>query len=316
MRDLETEERGEVEVVRGSGFTRFVEREEACPRHRYLGEGLSLPKEEMPMRRLLTLSLALALSFAGALAAQDDAGRFTAGEKSAEALHEAVLMSTSKLVQEFGPADAVLAFSGKFSDGGWEASLSGEYAGQPVDLAFSATYNDESGEGRFTSTGTYGADGTWEGTGSWRYEQVDDVTLNMFWDSEAIIRWLRKLFRPDKHFTDPKRWARSRLPDGSIHVVDSGTYVTTYFGIPFGRKKQQISDWVYPPGGGGTVVATVSVELPEDGVTLTAYVDMDNGTTGGKLNLSSDIIVDPVPEEIKKDVETRQGSAAKAGVGQ
>lgn len=269
------------------------------------------------MRRLLTLFLALALSFAGALAAQDDAGTFTAGEKSAEALHEAVLMSASKLVQEFGPADAVLAFSGKFSEFGWEASLNGEYAGQPVDLAFSATYDDKTGEGSFTSTGTYGADGTWEGTGSWRYEQVDDVTLNMFWDSEAIIRWLRKLFRPDKHFTDPKKWARSRLPDGSIHVVDSGTYRSTYFGIPFGRKKQQISDWVYPPGsGGGPVVATVSVELPEDGVKLTAYVDMESGATGGKLNLSSDIVVDPVPEEIKKDVEARQDSAARVGAEQ
>lgn len=269
------------------------------------------------MRRSLTLFVVLALSFAGAVAAQDDAGTFTAGEKSAEALHEAVLMSTSKLVQEFGPADAVLAFSGTFSDGGWEATLNGEYAGQPVALGFTAIYNDETGEGSFTSTGTYGADGTWEGTGSWRFEQVDAVTLHLFWDSEAIIRWLRKLFRPDKHFTQPKLWARSRLPDGSIHVVDSGTYVTTYFGIPFGRKKQQISDWVYPPSsGGGPVVATVSVQLPEDGVTLTAYVDMDNGTTGGQLNLSSDIIVDPVPEEIKRDVEARQGSAAKAGAGQ
>lgn len=269
------------------------------------------------MRRSLTLFVVLALSFAGAVAAQDDAGTFTAGEKSAEALHEAVLMSASKLVQEFGPADAVLTLSGAFSDGGWEASLNGEYAGQPVNLAFSATYDDDAGEGSFTSTGTYGADGTWEGTGSWRYEQVDDATLHMFWDSEAIIRWLRKLFRPDKHFTQPKLWARSRLPDGSIHVVDNGTYRSTYFGIPFGRKKQQISDWVYPPGsGGGPVVATVTVDLPEDGIRLSAYVDMDNGTTGGKLNLSSDIVVDPVPEEIKKDVEAQQDAAAKAGAGQ
>lgn len=267
----------------------------------------------MTRRQGLVLYLVLSLSFVGAAWAQDDdAGTFTAGEKSAEALHEAVLMSASKLVQEFGPAEAVLAFSGTFSDGGWSATLNGEYAGEPVDITFSATYDDGTGEGSFTSAGTYGG-GTWEGTGSWRYEAVDAVTLDLYWDSAAIIRWPPRFLKPDKHFTQPKKWARSRLPDGSIHVVDSGTYRSTYFGISFGRAKQQISDWVYP---GDIAVATVTVQLPEDGVALTAYVDMDKGATGGKLNLSKDIVVDPVPEEVKKQAEAQQTDAAKPGAAQ
>src|SRR5947199_189362 len=81
--------------------------------------------------------------------------------------------------------------------------------------------------------------GTWDGSGDWSYAVVDANTLDLTWNSQAIINWLKKLFKPDKHFTQPKRWARSILPDGSTHVVDSGSYQTTYFGIPFGRVKPQ-----------------------------------------------------------------------------
>lgn len=258
------------------------------------------------MTRIAALSLALALLFGGLAVAQDDTTGFTPAEESVEALYEAVLMSSSKLLQEFGPGDAALSFSGSFSAGGWSATLSGDYAGQPVNLAFSGTYDGASRTGSFTSNGTYG-DGVWAGTGSWSYVQVDLMNLDMSWDSEATISWPWKLVKPDKHFPKPKRWARSVLPDGSVHVVDSGTYYSTIFGIPFGKAKQQISDWVYPPGGGGGI-ATVTVSLTDEAIHLTGYADFGTGGVGGKVNLSSVVVKDPVPVEVaaaaaKKAVE-------------
>ena len=259
------------------------------------------------MKRILTLLLALALLAAGSAAAETgkdigvkpvepvDPG-FTPEEMSAEALFEGILMDSSKLLQEFGPADASLSFSGTFSGSSWTATLSGTYAGQPVSITYSATADPATSSGSFTSTGTYG-DGTWEGSGTWSFQQVDAANLDMFWDSEAIIRWLERIFRPDKHFTVPKRWARSRLPDGSIHVVDSGSYRSTFWGIPFGGVKRQISDWIYPPGGGD--IATVSVNLSDEAISLTAYADVKAGTVAGSVNLSSAVVKDPVPKEVQ-----------------
>lgn len=269
------------------------------------------------MKRILTLLLVLGLLAAGSVAAAEvvkdigvdpapvDPG-FTPEEMSAEALFEGVLMDSSKLLQEFGPADASLSFSGTFSGSSWTATLSGTYAGQPVSITYSATADPGTGSGSFTSTGTYG-DGTWEGSGTWSFQQIDAANLDMLWDSEAIIRWLERIFRPDKHFTVPKRWARSRLPDGSIHVVDSGSYRSTFFGIPFGGVKRQISDWIYPPGGGG--IATVSVNLSDEAISLTAYADVTAGTVAGSVSLSSAVVKDPVPVEVQDE------AAAKAGAG-
>jgi hypothetical protein len=248
------------------------------------------------MRRIAAFSFALALLFGGAAAAQDSSA-FTPAEESVEALYEAVLMSSSKLLQEFGPADAALSFSGTFSSSGWSATLTGDYAGQPVALSFSGTFDGSTHAGSFTSSGTYG-DGTWTGSGSWSYVQVDPMNLDMSWDSEATIAWPWKLLKPDKHFTAPKRWARSVLPDGSVHVVDSGTYRSTYFGIPFGKAKKQISDWIYPPGGGGGI-ATVTVSLTDEAIGLTGYADFGSGGVGGKVNLSSAVVKDPVPVEVE-----------------
>lgn len=275
------------------------------------------------MKQTMTLALMLGLSFAGAAAAQDadltpsavapapvPVTGFTPAEESVEAFYEGVLMTGSKLLQEFGPADAVLSFSGTFSAAGWDGTLTGEYAGQPVNLAFSGTYDGATAQGSFTSSGSYG-DGTWEGSGTWSYQREDPMTNNMLWDSEAIIQWLGRLFRPDKHFTTPKRWARSVLPDGSVHVVDNGTYVSTFFGIPFGRPKQQISDWIYPPGSGGGGIATVTVSLQDEAITLTGYADFGTGGVGGKVNLSQDVVVDPVPADVKAAAASAGASSSR-----
>lgn len=271
------------------------------------------------MKRILTLLLVLALSagFAAAETSKDigtepapvDPG-FTAEEMSAEALFEGILMDSSKLLQEFGPADASLSFSGTFSGSSWTATLSGSYAGQPVSITYSATADPATGSGSFTSTGTYG-DGTWEGSGTWSFQQIDAANVDMFWDSEAIIRWLERIFRPDKHFTTPKRWARSRLPDGSIHIVDSGSYRSTYFGIPFGGTKRQISDWIYPPGGAGGGIATVSVDLSDEAISLSGYADLGTGTVGGSVNLSSAVVKDPVPAEVKEQAAAKTATDSK-----
>ena len=271
------------------------------------------------MKQTMALILALALCFAGVAAAQDaelqasavapapvPVTGFTPAEESVEAFYEGVLMSASQLLQEFGPADAALSFSGQFSAAGWDGTLTGEYAGQPVSLAFSGNYDGATAQGSFTSSGTYGS-GTWDGSGTWSYQRADPMTNYMSWDSEAIIQWLGRLFRPDKHFSTPKRWARSVLPDGSVHVVDNGTYYSTYFGIPFGRPKQQISDWVYPPGSGGGGIATVTVSLQDEAVALTGYADFGTGGVGGHVNLSADVVVDEVPEDVKAAGATSSG---------
>jgi hypothetical protein len=263
------------------------------------------------MVRTVPLVLAALLSFGGVAAAAvvpappappDDEG-FTPAEESAEALFEALVMSASKLLQEGGPADAALSFSGSVSEASWEAALSGAYAGEPVSLSFSASYDPAAAAGSFTATGTWG-EASWSGSGSWSYVRIDPATLDMSWDSEALIEWPWRILRPDKHFTRPKRWARSRLPDGSTHVVDDGSYRSTFFGIPFGPVRRQISDWVYPPGGGG--IATVTVSLPDEAIALTGYADFGAGTVGGTVSLSGDVLPEPVPEEV-------EAAAAQAG---
>lgn len=240
---------------------------------------------------LLTTGLTLFV-LAPTAFSQEDAG-FTAVEKSAEGLQEAILMTASKLVQVYG-GDAVgpgtLTFNGIFTDGSWQADFSGDYAGEPVALDFTGTYDDSKNAGAFTVTGTYGS-ATWDGDGSWRYDIVDPQTIDMFWDSAAsIIDELGRLFEPDKHFTTPKKWARSRLPDGRWHVVDSGEYRTTYFGIPVGPIKKEISDWIHSPGGGRGGIAAVTASLPDDGIQLSGSADFDVGTFAGMVNLT------PVPE--------------------
>lgn len=219
---------------------------------------------------------------------------FSPAEMSAETLYEGALMNASMLVEVFGPASGNLSLSGTFSGSTWQATLSGDYAGQPVSITSTGTIDPSTGNGTFTSSGTYGS-GTWDGSGDWSYAVVDANTLDLTWNSQAVINWLSKIFKPDKHFTQPKRWARSVLPDGSIHVVDSGSYVTTYFGIPFGRVKPQISDWIYPPGSGGNGIATVSVQLSEDGINLTSTADVGGGSLSGSLSFDPNIVVDPLP---------------------
>lgn len=236
----------------------------------------------------LTTGLTL-LVLAPTAFAQEDAG-FTALEKSAEGLQEAILMTASKLVQVYG-GDAVgpatLTFNGIFTDGSWQADFSGDYAGEPVALDFTGTYDDSKNAGAFTVTGTYGS-GTWDGDGSWRYDLVDPQTIHMFWDSAAsIIDGIGRLFKPDKHFTTPKRWAMSQLPDGRWHEVDYGT---TYFGFPVGPIKKEISDWVHPPGGRRGGIAAITASLPDDGIQLSGSADFDVGTFTGMVNLT------PVPE--------------------
>jgi hypothetical protein len=248
------------------------------------------------MRKLVTLSLLLALAGArDATPVQKStaAQGFTPAEKSVEAFYEAVVMSSSKLLQEFGPADAALSFSGTFADGGWQGSLTGDYAGQPVNVAFTGTFDGGSNSGSFTTQGTYGT-GTWSGDGTWSYTQPDPSTLLMSWDSQAVINWLSKLFKPDKHFTTPKRWARSVLPDGTVHVVDSGSYRSTRFGIPFGPVRRQISDWIYPPHSGGGGIATVTVSLSDEAIDLSGYADFGSGAAGGKINMSASAVKQPV----------------------
>jgi len=261
-------------------------------------------------RRAVAVLLALALAFATSAFAQDETSDFRAEDKSVEALYEALLMSASQLIQEFGPADAELSFGGTVDGNGWSASLSGTYAGEPFDISLTGKCDAGADSGSFTSTGTYG-ESTWDGTGSWKYTAVDKSTLDMTWDSEASIWDPRRWLKPDKHFVTPKRWARSVLPDGSIHTVDSGSYRSTYFGIPFGRIKPQISDMIERPNPGGPIVVAVAIELPEDGVHLTSTADLTSGKVTGKMSLSSKIIKDPVPEEVKAKAEAQ----IKAGPG-
>lgn len=252
------------------------------------------------MRRLTfgLLSLVLlGLLAAGPLHAQDEDPGFTAAEKSAEGLQEALLMTTSKLVQIEGGQTSKLIFSGTFGESSWQATLSGGHGSGAVALTFEGSFDAASDTGAFTVSGTHG-EMSWNGSGTYRFEPVDASTINMFWDSEALIwdPWWQRWLKPDKHFTTPKRWARSRLPNGDVHVVDSGEYRTTWFGIPIGPKKKEISDWIYP-GGGGIAVAAVNVQLPDDGIGLVASADFTSGTFNGTLNVVPVADEEPIPSD-------------------
>jgi len=161
--------------------------------------------------------------------------------------------------------------------------MSGGYAGQPVSLSFSGAFDPGADRGSFTVSGSIGTSSL-SGSGSWSYTTIDPQTIDMIWDSAAnMVTSIGQIFRPDKHFIVPKRWARSA--DGpNWHIADSGTYRSTIAGIPFGPNLREISDEIIPmnsPRNG-----TVTVSLPDDGINLSGYVSLDSGNAGGQINVA------------------------------
>jgi len=231
----------------------------------------------MKHKPLLILAVAI-LSWGNTVSAVP----FSPSEKNVEALNESLLMTTSMLTQTYGVAPTTLSYSGSFLDTSWNAGLSGNYAGMSLNLSFNGTFDIGLDQGSFISTGTLGT-ASWDGVGTWSFTDVDAQSIDMSWDSEATITPLiGSIFKPDKHFTVPKRWARSSVGD-VWHIADYGKYRSTIFGIPFGPEKQEISDWIIPKDGPQN--ATVTVSLPEDFIILRETANFDNGTVSGTLTV-------------------------------
>jgi PEP-CTERM motif len=237
--------------------------------------------EEQLMKLIMKLFFCLAIILNGATV---NATPFTAFEKNVEAMNEAVLMTTSMLVQEFGATPATFTFSGTFGDSGWDiTSMSGSYAGLPLELSFSGTFDQDLDQGDFTSKGTFGT-ASLEGSGKWNFMDVDAQSINMFWNSEmTILPLIGSLLTLDKHFTQPKLWVKTMVGDNFI-ITDYGKYESTLFGIPIPfTEKEEISEWVIPKD--GPQLATITVDLPDDSTILTGSANFDTGTVGGTITV-------------------------------
>jgi hypothetical protein len=152
-----------------------------------------------------------------------------------------------------------------------------------VNITFTGTSPAGADTGSFTSTGTVGT-GTWNGSGNWSFTPTGGANpANMTFDSASTYAAAGTSFIWDKHFLPPgKLWAKSTLPDGSTHIVDSGTYVWTLFGVPLPGQKKEISDWIIPAG--NPRGATVTVSLTDDRIFLTSGADFTGGTTAGTIS--------------------------------
>lgn len=207
---------------------------------------------------------------------------FTTFEKNVEAMTEATLMSTSKIVQEFGLSISMLSFSGIFDNSSWSMSMTGTYLDMFLNLSFSGSFNESIDEGNFVSTGTLDT-AMWDSSGTWSFIDIDSETIGMLWNSKAIIEPVAgKKKKPDKHFTEPKKWAKTE-DDTHIFITDYGKYFDTEDGKKIGKEKEQISDWVIPKD--GPQIASITTNLVQDNIFLIGFADFDNGTASGTINV-------------------------------
>jgi hypothetical protein len=228
-----------------------------------------------------TVALLAALVFGQA---RTSFAEFTFPEKNLEALDEGVILTVDDIVQGFGAKAATLSFTGSFTSMGWNATLTGNYGGNAVNITYSGTLSAAGDTGSFTSSGTVGP-GTWAGTGNWAFNPPAGNPTNMTWDSSSTYTVGANPLIWDKHFLPPgKLWSKSTLPSGDTHIVDSGTYIWTLFGVPIPLpQRQEISDWIIPAGNPGG--ATVTVSLPTDSIRLTSTADFTAGTTSGTVTV-------------------------------
>jgi len=213
---------------------------------------------------------------------------FTTEEKNAESMHEVLLSTSSMLQLALGSSKSTLNYSGNFSDSSWTAGLSGTYGANAVDLSFSGTFDQVLDEGSFSSTGTVG-DAAWNGSGSWSFSDVDPQSVNMVFDAEVLYSPLLNPFIIlDWHTVQEKLWARTEDAN-NIYTTDFGTYQLTLFGIPIGPKYNEISDWVEPKNGDGTVI--VSMDLIDEMIYLDGQIDFNLGEIEGQIHIPEPSVI-------------------------
>jgi hypothetical protein len=201
----------------------------------------------------------------------------TNAEKNYIAMNEAAFLSTAMIVQEFGYSAAPLPLTGTFSDTGWSLNMSGAFAGLPLSLSFTGTFNTTTGQGSYTSSGTFGS-GTWSSPGSWTFSDIDPVTAGLTWDATATIAFPGPLILlPDVHIIVPKR--ELTTDDGTTrHTVSQGMYVITIAGIPI-KTVDQTDDSIGPSNRNGPVIVSVA----SNQAMLTGTINFANDTFAGSV---------------------------------
>jgi hypothetical protein len=190
---------------------------------------------------------------------------------------EAAATTNAMLIDAFGQiVSQRITFNGTFDTSGWTLTIGGSYAGMALDLSFTGVFDDATGSGAFTSTGTIGSS-SWDGTGTWGFTEVDPETVDFRLDQDVSISALA--FRPDIRGT----WVW-RYVDTPTAVLSSnvGVVQKTRNGRPWGRPRLERSgDRIpkMPPRTGGSI--TVGID---DGSDLTATFDFDAGTISGNVH--------------------------------
>jgi len=204
--------------------------------------------------------------------------------KNVFALQEAMVTSTSMLVQILDLQVSSLAYSGTFTDAGWNGTLTGTYGNTPLMLSFIGMFNTITQQGTFTSSGQLGS-GTWTGNGNWSAQDESDDSTVVVWDSGAFVPGIplsppRKGPFPDKHL---ERWliTRTQTPSGPAYH-DVGVIDDTLGGDRIGRSTTQLSDAIFIPAD-NSITSTVNVG--EDGIYLSGSASFATGTVSGRINV-------------------------------
>jgi hypothetical protein len=182
---------------------------------------------------LITTALIGALTLYGSTAIRADS--LTLSQKNAFALETTMTMDMSMLVQNFGAQPDVLAYMGAFSDLGWTSRLNGTYAGLPLNVSYTATFDQASAAGHFTSTGTLG-NGAYTGSGSWGFTDIDALSTGMAWGGGVTLGLNPPPGPPPVKGPFPDIHAQLLLQalssQNTVTVLSSGEYYRTLGGDP------------------------------------------------------------------------------------
>ena len=239
---------------------------------------------------LITKAVVGALTLCGSMGTCAEV--LTPAQMNAIALETAMTMNMSMLIQNFDIQPDALSYTGTFNDSGWASTLSGAYAGLPLSVSFTGTFNQALSQGNFTSTGTLG-NGPYSGSGSFGFTDIDAQSTGMTWN-EGVTLGLNpppgpppdKGPFPDRESTGPLVFRLDRTNPTALAIDSIGLVRRTLGGDhiePGGFAIVDRRNLPMPPPPQPPQVWTASVQIA-DGASLVGTSDFATGTSHGTLS--------------------------------